>query len=303
MADQRILVTGGTGFIGRHLCQRLLGRGCAVHVISRDKAAASAKVPKGVQLHQGLYDIDDSLRFDGVVNLAGEPLVSGRWNDRRKQQFYESRVGTTDALYDYFVHAPQPPKVLVSGSAIGYYGPHEDDSLDEEGGVTNCYSHQLCDAWESSAKRFADMGCRVCCVRTGVVLGNGEGALARMLPAFRLGLGGRLGSGNQWFSWVHIDDMVAIIDFCLQHPEIRGPVNATAPDAVTNAEFTRQLAAQLHRPAVFPMPALVARLLFGEMAEELLLTGQRVAPAKLQAHDFKFRYPDLPAALQQLIPA
>ncbi|WIO75403.1 TIGR01777 family oxidoreductase [Porticoccaceae bacterium LTM1] len=298
---RRVLITGGSGFIGSHLCQSLLADGYEVHVLTRDKAKARNSLPDAVKLYQSLADMDADAPVDAVVNFAGEPLAAGRWSSQRKQRFYDSRVGTTDALYDYFVHAPQPPSVLISGSAIGYYGPHGDEQLSEQGAVVNSFSHRLCDAWELSAKRFADMGCRVCCIRTGVVLGKGEGALARMMPAFKMGLGGRLGSGKQWFSWVHIADMVELLKFCLEHNELRGPVNGTAPEPVTNLELTRQLARSLNRPAIFPMPSPVARLLFGEMAQELLLTGQRVVPTKLQKAGFEFKYPKLQDALKQII--
>lgn len=297
----RVLVTGGSGFIGRRLCDQLLAHKYAVHVLTRDRLKTSATLPTDVEVHQGFDDIPEHLTFDAVVNLAGEPLVAGRWNSTRKQSFYDSRIGTTDALYDYFVRSPVPPKVLINGSAIGYYGPHGDEALDEEGAVNNCFSHQLCDAWEFSARRFKDMGCRVCYLRTGVVLGPNGGALERMLGPFKMGLGGRLGDGKQWFSWIHLDDLVDIIRYCLEQRSISGPVNGTAPEPVTNETLTKVLAAQLQRPALLPMPEFAARLLFGEMADELLLTGQRVVPQKMLNAGFTFTYPALPDALKQIL--
>lgn len=301
MELKRVLVAGGSGFIGRHLCIALVNKGVSVHVLTRnpDKAVKRFSVP--VTLHQSIEAIDLNLRFDAVVNLAGEPLVAGRWNTARKQLIYDSRIDTTDRLCDFFAHSAAPPKVLVSGSAVGYYGPHGAEQLDEQGAAVNGFSHRLCDSWEASAKRFESLGCRVCCSRTGIVLSAEEGALAKMLPAFRLGLGGKLGSGEQWFSWIHIDDMVRLLMRCLEDTSLRGPVNATAPGAVTHAVFTKTLAQVLQRPTLLPMPAFVARLLFGEMADELLLTGQRVYPRKLLEAGFEFNHPDLEPALRSLV--
>ncbi|MCV6603882.1 MAG: TIGR01777 family oxidoreductase, partial [Porticoccaceae bacterium] len=245
MNSKQILITGGTGFIGRHLCAQLVAQGFAPHVISRNPKTAATRLPQGAKLYSSLQQVDTSIPFQGVINLAGEPLAAGRWNERRKQNFCDSRIETTKQLYDFFVQAPTPPQVLINGSAIGYYGPQGDEPLNEQAGGVNCFSHRLCRDWEESARAFASLGCRVCYVRIGVVLGENEGALARMLPAFRLGLGGRLGSGKQWFSWVHIDDLVSIIIYCLNHPEVRGAVNGTAPWPVTNAQFSRQLATTL----------------------------------------------------------
>ncbi|UTW46005.1 TIGR01777 family oxidoreductase [bacterium SCSIO 12696] len=301
MDSKQILITGGTGFIGKHLCRRLLSDGYGVHVISRHPNEAAQFMPSGVQLYRDLDELDVTLAFDGVINLAGEPLAEGRWNAKRKQRFYDSRIKTTKRLYNYFVQAPRPPKALINGSAIGYYGPHGDEPLNEQGAPEDCFSHQLCRDWEERAKSFASIGCRVCSVRIGVVLGAKEGALARMLPAFKFGLGGRLGTGQQWFSWVHIDDLVGIIVYALEHTDIRGPVNGTAPGGVTNGEFSRQLAGVLHRPMLLPMPESVARLLFGEMADELLLSGQRVVPEKIMNAGYEFQYPELKGALEAIL--
>ncbi|MDM3870311.1 TIGR01777 family oxidoreductase [Porticoccus sp. W117] len=301
MNSKQILITGGTGFIGKYLCRRLLSDGHGVHVISRHPDRVAASMPDGVKLYSSLTELDSSMAFQQVINLAGEPLAAGRWNERRKQQFRDSRIETTKQLYDFFVQAPRPPQVLLNGSAIGYYGPQGEEPLTEYSSAQDCFSHRLCRDWESSANAFASLGCRVCCLRIGVVLGAGEGALARMLPAFKMGLGGKLGSGEQWFSWVHIDDLVNMLIYCLNHPEMRGAVNGTAPWPVTNLQFSRQLACTLNRPMLLPMPAPVAKILFGEMAEELLLTGQRVVPQKITDAGFHFQYPELAQALRNLL--
>ncbi len=301
MAIKRLLVTGGTGFIGRHLCAALVEDDIDIHVLTRNPGKAVDRLPASVTFHENIRAIDNNLTFDAVVNLAGEPLADKRWSKKQKQRIYDSRIGTTDQLYEHFTQAATPPRILVSGSAIGYYGPQGSEVLDEKDAVNNnSYSHRLCDSWESSARQFESLGCRVCCIRTGVVLDAAEGALAKMLPAFRLGLGGRLGSGKQWFSWIHIDDMVGLLLLCLNDTSLRGPVNATAPAAVTNAVFTESLARSLHRPALLPMPAFLLRLLFGEMANELLLSGQRVYPQKALDAGYNFRYPNLESALQSI---
>ncbi|MGS2724082.1 TIGR01777 family oxidoreductase [Porticoccus sp. GXU_MW_L64] len=301
MDSKQILVTGGSGFIGKYLCRRLLAEGYGVHVISRRPTGVSADMPDGVRLYSSLAELDSATAFQGVINLAGEPLAAGRWNERRKQQFRDSRIQTTKRLYDYFVQAPKPPQVLINGSAIGYYGPRGDEPLTEQSRGQDCFSHRLCRDWEAAASTFTSLGCRVCYLRIGVVLGADEGALARMLPAFKLGLGGKLGTGNQWFSWVHIDDLTGMITHCLNHPQMRGAVNATAPWPVTNRQFSQQLASTLNRPMLLPMPAPVATLLFGEMAEELLLSGQRVMPQKITDAGFQFLYPELSQALSNLL--
>jgi hypothetical protein len=234
-----------------------------------------------------------------IVNLAGEPLAAGRWTQRRKQRFYDSRINLTGRLYDFCVARGHKPAVVISGSAIGYYGPG-DQPLDEHSTAVDGFSHQLCKTWEQSAKRFETLGTRVCYLRTGIVLGE-EGALARMLPPFKLALGGPIGSGKQGMSWIHINDMVGAILHCINNPQIGGPVNATAPHPVSNAEFSTCLGVALNRPARLPMPALMVKLLFGEMGEELLLQGQYVLPNKLLANDFQFQYPDLEQALQQIV--
>ncbi|TNE77976.1 MAG: TIGR01777 family protein [Gammaproteobacteria bacterium] len=300
MQDKTVLVTGATGFIGSCFCRSALKKGFRVIALSRDPVRAKSLLPD-MRLVQALEDIALDEPVDYVVNLAGEPLVAGRWNAQRKQTFLDSRVGLTEQLYHHFQQAKIPPRVMVSGSAVGYYGPHHDRVLDEAGKHHDSFSHRLCAAWEASASRFELLGTRVCYLRTGIVLGQGGGALARMLPPFRLGLGGRLGTGKQWMPWIHLNDEVAIIFHCLKRSDIHGSVNAVSPNPVTNRQFTKALGKAVHRPALFPMPALVAKLLFGEMAEELLLTGQRAVPRKLLESGYRFRFPELSLALSEIL--
>ena len=292
-----VLVTGGSGFIGRHFCEQAVDKGWQVIVLTRDPKQAARRLPVSVRL---ICDLKQLTTCPPVlVNLAGEPLVSGRWNDQRKQLFYRSRINTTLNLVEQFKAMGAAPRRVISGSAIGYYG-HGSDAMDENTHPVDGFSHQLCDAWEQAARQFEQLGSRVCLLRTGIVLGD-EGALARMLPAFRMGLGGRLGSGRQWMSWIHIGDMVRLIFHCIKRTDLRLAVNAVAPYPVSNAEFTRLLAKVLKRPTLFPMPAVIARLVFGEMADELLLNGQKVLPMKAIESNFEFEYPELEGALRQLI--
>ena len=294
-----ILVTGGSGFIGRHFCEAATQLGFQLCVLTRNSKTAARKLPNSVQLISRLSELSADYTPDVVLNLAGEPLANGRWTHRRKQKFYDSRINTTDSLFEFFSKRESAPKLIISGSAIGYYGPG-DQAVDETAEATDGFSHQLCRTWENSARRFESLGCRICYLRTGIVLGE-EGALARMLPAFKLGLGGPIGSGQQWMSWIHIDDMVAIILHCINHPQIQGAVNATAPHPVINADFGSALAATLQRPDFLTMPAIMVKILFGEMGEELLLQGQKVVPKKILDAGFEFKYGNLKLALENIL--
>jgi len=295
------LVTGGTGFIGRPLCRALLDAGYRVSVLSRHPESARDMPAGDLKLIASLDQLAPDIAVQVIVNLAGEPLAAGRWSSERKKLFFSSRVGTTEILFDYFSRVETPPEVLVNGSAIGYYGAQGSNILDEKGDFAPGFSHDLCSAWEAAADRFQALGTRVSKVRTGMVLGPDGGALAAMLPPFRFGLGGPIGSGKQWVSWIHRDDLVAMILHCLNRKDMSGPVNGTAPGVVTNREFAKTLGKVLRRPAFLPAPAFMLKLIFGEMAEELLLSGQKVYPRKaLQTH-FTFQYPDLESALRQVL--
>lgn len=294
-----ILVTGGSGFIGQHFCRAADQLGMQITVLTRNPTAARNRVPDAVRLITRLSQLDSSYRPDILLNLAGEPLADGRWTHRRKQKFYDSRINTTDDLFEFFSRAGQGPGLVVSGSAIGYYGPGE-SAVDETASAVDGFSHQLCRTWENSARRFESLGSRICYLRTGIVLGE-EGALSRMLPAFKLGLGGPIASGQQWMSWIHIDDMIEIIFHCINNSKVEGAVNATAPNPVTNREFNATLADVLGRPNFLRMPAFMIKLLFGEMGEELLLQGQKVLPAKALNSGFKFQFSNLKGALHSIL--
>lgn len=302
-AGKTILITGGTGLIGRALCACLANQGYALLILTRtpDKAAISLGTP--ARFITSLDVIPSEASLHAIINLAGEP-ISQRWSARVKQSLVCSRVEATTALIDLMGRLHHKPAVFLSGSAIGVYGTSKRTVFSEEipssTEQAGRFSHQLCDAWEKVAMQAQQYGIRTCLLRTGVVLSASGGALKELLLPFRLGVGGPMGSGEQWFSWIHIDDMIRAIDFVLTHP-VAGPVNMTAPHPVTNRMFARALGKTLRRPAVLPMPAWMVRLLFGEMGEALLLSGQRVVPAKLLDAGFSFRYQDLGSALSELL--
>lgn len=291
------LITGGSGFIGQRLTASLLADGHQVSILTRtpekyrNRNAACRWV--------GWSDLADAaLPVDGVINLAGAAIADKRWSEARKAVLRSSRIELTERLIDTLARNGSRPAVLISGSAVGYYGSELNDlPLNEQAEPQQGFTHALCRDWENAAKTAADaLGARVCLIRTGIVLGQG-GALAKMLPAFRLGLGGPMGHGRQWMSWIHIDDEVAAIRFLLAQQTLTGPFNLTAPGAVNNATFTQTLGAVLKRPTFMRVPAPVLRLLLGE-ASELLLEGQRVYPEKLLNAGFEFRYSDLEPALR-----
>lgn len=293
------LITGGTGFIGRALCRELLRREQRVTVLTRSRQSAAGVLPGGVKAIERL----DEIRQDvpgAIINLAGENLAAARWNEARKQRFVASRVETTRALVDFMRRTARRPRVLVSGSAIGWYGARGDEELTEDSAPGDEFQSRLCRVWEEEALKAETLGVRVCRVRTGIVLGDGGGPLAKMLPPFKLGLGGPIGSGRQWMSWIHRSDLIALMLWLAQNEWASGAFNGTAPHPVGNREFARVLGAVLHRPALMPMPGYALKLLVGEMAH-LLLTGQRVLPARAGQLGFAFQYPRLDTALAEIL--
>jgi len=287
-----ILITGGTGFIGRRLCSYLLEQGYQLWVLSRNPVAARNLLGEKV-IVVGSLDELIAIDFTALINLAGESLAASRWSDKSKQKFRASRVDFTHGLFDFFLSVGRFPKVLLSASAVGFYGNCDDRLVDEQEPAGNDFAAHLCRDWEAAAQRFEAKGVRVCRMRLGIVLERDGGALKQMLPAFRLGLGGRMGAGRHYLPWIHLHDLLRLIHFVLQQERISGAINAVAPESVTNRQFTEELAQCLHRPALLPMPAPVLRLLFGEMADELLLSSQRVVPGAALLFGFKFEYPHL----------
>jgi uncharacterized protein (TIGR01777 family) len=251
----------------------------------------------GLHFIEHLTEIKPDNDFDAVVNLAGAPIAK-RWTPKYKQIIQKSRVELTKNVVKTIGSLSTPPKVMVSGSAIGFYGPQGDSELSESAEGMESFSNELCQAWENAANEASHFGVRVVNLRTGIVLAKKGGALAKMRLPFLLGLGGPIGNGQQWMSWVHLDDIVNIIQFCLQE-NIHGPVNAVSPNPVTNKSFAQSYAKALHRPAILPMPAWFLRLTMGQMADELLITGQRVIPTKLLNSGFDFAFSDLEKALNE----
>lgn len=270
-------------------------------MLSRNSSVAATTLPATVKIIENLNQLGGK-PIDILVNLTGEPIADKRWSKKRKLQIVESRINTTQGLYDFFKSQGRAPQTVISGSAIGYYGggTANNQKVTENGAIEQNFSHNLCSAWEQTAQQFEALGSRVCLLRTGIVLGP-QGALKKLLPVFKFGLGGPIASGQQWMSWVHLDDMVDIIIYCIQHVNLRGAVNATAPKPVTNREFAKILGGVLNRPAIAPMPAAIVKLIFGQMGKELMLDGQRVIPDKLHQQGFKFKYSELQAALIQIL--
>ena len=295
-----ILITGGTGLLGRNLCKVLLEEGHVLTVLSRNPDTVPAICGAGVHGMAGLDEWRPDQTFDAVINLAGEPIVDARWTAKRKQALWDSRIALTEKLVQRIAAARYKPGVLLSGSAVGYYGNRGDTGLDESAVPGNDFAARLCIAWERSAHVAEYSGVRVCMLRTGLVLCRPGGLLGRLLPPFKLGLGARLGNGKQWMSWVHIDDYVAMLLGLLHETRASGPYNMTAPQPVTNAEFTAALAATLHRPAPFVIPAVLLKWGMGERAS-LLLEGQKVLPKRMTEAGFHFSYANLADALHDLL--
>ncbi|MFM5440351.1 TIGR01777 family oxidoreductase [Aeromonas enteropelogenes] len=296
----KILITGGTGFIGRRLVAHLKVNHEVV-VLSRQGSRAYTLLGHDIKVLDSLDRLDDLNDVDAVINLAGEPIAAGRWSEQRKQLLCDSRWLLTEQLVDLIKLSTTPPKVLINASAIGWYGRQDDAPLDEQCQTPHDeFTHQLCQQWETLAQEARSRLTRVCIVRIGLVLGTDGGALPKMLPPYRFGLGGPMGAGNQMMSWIHVQDLVRAILFLLEHGECNGIFNGTAPHPVSNREFSQTLAHTLHRPHLFFVPAALLRLMMGE-ASDLLLTGQHVLPARLQQAGFHFTYPELPQALTNLL--
>lgn len=297
-----ILITGGTGFIGKPLCASLLKHGHLLTVLSRRPELVLKLCGDTVNAVDSLGTLTAEMHFDAIINLAGEGIADKRWSKQRKQQLLDSRIQTTNQMIAFISRAKQKPSVLVSGSAIGFYGDKGDELLTENSHITTSddFAHQLCVEWEQAALKATDDGVRVCLLRTGLVVGNDGGFLQRMLTPFKLGLGGRIGDGQQWMSGVHRNDLIGMIDMLLTASDLNGVFNATAPNPVTNHAFTQTLAKVLKRPAVLTVPAIVLKLAMGEMAS-LLLGGQRVIPRRFLDHGYQFQFEHLESALSEVV--
>ena len=297
----KILITGATGFIGSQLVAALAKQ--RHEVLRLTRGGGDASDPRIFHWDPDKGEIDPRALdgLDAVIHLAGENLSAKRWSPAFKAQILDSRVKAARTLLEGLSRTQTKPKTFIAAAAIGYYGDRGSEELSEDSRPGNDFLAQVCQSWEAETRKAADLGCRTVQLRIGMVLGKEGGALAKMLLPFKLGVGGKVGSGSQYYSWISIQDLVKAFLFVLETPSCEGVYNAVSPNAVTNAQFTTSLGRAVSRPALFPMPAFAARLAFGEMADALLLGGQRVNPARLKAAGFKWEHPFIGEALNKII--
>ncbi len=300
MHMRHILITGGTGLIGSTLCKKLLDKNYQITVLSRYPQTVPQKCGQQVAGIKSLFEINDDVVIDAVINLAGEAIADKRWSKKRKLELEASRTDLTRELVSWMAERQHKPECLISGSAVGWYGDSGSAIITEQSNYHDEYTHQLCDAWEKSALVAKQAGIRVCIVRTGLVLASKGGFLQKMLLPFKLGLGGKLGTGEQFMPWIHLTDMTNLLVFILENDQADGVFNACSPQPVTNKVFTASLARQLHRVAFIPVPAMLLKCLLGEMSR-LLLTGQNTIPEKAQAIGFRFAYTNVTLALNDVL--
>lgn len=295
----KILISGSHGLVGSALIKSLTTDRHEVVTLVRHAAAASNEIEW--HPNRGLIDAKRLEGFDAVVHLAGESIASSRWSSAKKQAILDSRARGTALLSEALAQLAHPPSVFFSASAIGYYGNRGDEPLTEQSAPGNDFLAHVCKEWEKATTAATAKGIRTVLARFGIILDAGGGALAQMLTPFRMGIGGRIGSGKQWMSWIALDDVTGAIRFMLHDSFVSGPVNFVAPFPVTNAEFTKTLGRVLSRPTLFPIPAFAVRLGFGEMADALLLSSQKVEPVVLKARGFAFRWPRLELTLRKIL--
>lgn len=296
----KILITGGTGFIGSALIKKLLLQAHQITILSRNVSKVHKHLAGNVTALTDLQTLTASDHFDVMINLVGAPIFDKRWSEKQKKVIRDSRIELTRQLVQIIAYMQQKPELLISGSAIGYYGDQGDTKLTEQSNHIVDFSQQLCADWEHTALQAENYGVRVCLMRTGLVLGQGGGLLQRMLLPFKLGLGGPIGNGQQWMSWIHLQDWITIAETMINDQTMRGAYNATAINPVTNQEFTKTLAETLNRPAFLPLPTFVLQILLGEMSE-LVLGSQRVLPERLNQQGFKFQFTQLRQTLADIL--
>lgn len=295
----RVLITGASGLIGTALRKSFAESGWEPLLASRNEPTASNEIQWSVE--NGFVEPERLEGIAAVVHLAGESVSGLRWTDEKKQAIRDSRVLGTRSIVDALSKLKERPKVLVSASAIGFYGERGDEEMNESSAAGHGFLAEVAKEWEGEARRAEDAGIRTVLLRTGVVLSKDGGALGTMLTPFKMGVGGVVGSGKQWMSWISLDDHVAAINFVIENENIRGAVNAVSPEPVTNEEFTKTMGEALHRPTFIPLPEFAVSMLMGEMGDALLLTSTKVVPKRLEDAGFEFKYPDLKGALEHAL--
>jgi uncharacterized protein (TIGR01777 family) len=295
----KILITGSHGLVGKALISELNKDKHEIVSLVRHASAGASEIEW--HPNQGSIDSERVSGFDVVVHLAGESIASGRWTDEKKRKIRESRVNGTTLLSRALARSTKPPAVFISASAIGYYGNRANELLDEKSAPGNDFLAEVCVAWERATGEAEARGVRTVHTRFGIILDQEGGALAKMLTPFRMGVGGRIGDGKQWMSWIALADVIQGLKLVIEHSSITGPVNFVAPNPVTNSEFTKSLGDALSRPTLFPMPSFAARLAFGEMADALLLSSAKVEPKRLQESGYRFEFENLQPALAAIL--
>jgi len=308
MSTTAVYITGGTGFVGRALTSLLLGESNESTLLPNQgeyQIFVQARMPsyhwhRSIKYLSSYLDLPEDVEPAVIINLAGASIADKRWSDSRKHQLEESRIRLTDNLLRAVKRRGHTPRVLINASAIGYYGVTGDREITESAPAGTGFAAELCEKWEASADQFAELGTRVCKLRIGVVLGLGGGALAKMLPLYRLGLGGPISDGKQWFSWIHMVDLVRLIVTVMSNEEYSGIINATSPNPVRQVDFAKALGDAISRPAFMVTPAFALKLAFGQMASELLIGGQKVLPVNALQRAFVYNYPDIENALKNI---
>jgi uncharacterized protein (TIGR01777 family) len=296
----KILISGASGLVGKHLTPTLKAKGHEVYKLVRKTPKSSDEIRWDAE--KGFSETEQAKleNFDAVVHLAGDNVASENWSDEKKRKIKDSRVVGTRVLVDALKQGKNPPKIFVSASAVGFYGDRRDEVLTEDSKQGEGFLTDVCTAWEDEIEKAEEFA-RVVFLRIGVVLAKDGGALEKMLTPFKFGVGGTVGSGKQWMSWIALDDLIKLVHFALENENLRGAVNAVAPNPATNEEFTKTLGKVLHRPTVLPIPEFAVKLLFGEMGETLLLQGARVLPKKLEAAGFEFEFTNLEEAMKYVL--
>jgi len=297
----KILISGASGLVGTHLIPTLKAKGHEVYKLVRKTPKNSDEIQWNAKTGIFEKELSKIENFDAVVHLAGDNVADGSWTKEKKQRIRESRTVGTKVLVDSLKKLENPPKTFISASAIGFYGNRGDEILTEDSAKGEGFLSEVCGEWEAEAKKAADFGARVVMLRIGVVLSKDGGALAKMLTPFKFGVGGVVGSGKQWMSWIDLEDLISIVHFALEDENLNGAVNVTAPKPVTNQEFTKTLGAAISRPTIFPIPEFAVKLIFGEMGETLLLEGARILPKRLTESGFNFKHQNLEEALKDIL--